>query len=127
MHALGRRIGGYGKRHMLAIGALDSLGIVNGPDFLLGLIDKYRLLAALDTFLGAGRACSRVLGSAHGVGDIAVDLGGIGGAGRVKIVLAPVFAIEAVGAVQSFAVESGGERRVQMLVVELDFSVFIFP
>src|SRR5271168_4337989 len=82
MHTLRSRVRSNRKRHMLAIGILNGFRIVDCPDLLLGLVDKDRLLAALDTLLGAGRARSSVLGAAHGVGNIAINLGGIRGKGR---------------------------------------------
>ena len=75
-------IGGGVDGDVLAVEGLDGIRVVDRPDCLFILIDEDWLLAALDAFFGAGGAGAGVLGAAHGVGDPAVDGGGVGGVGR---------------------------------------------
>ncbi len=80
MDALVGCVGGGVDGDLIPVEALDGIGIVDGPDCFLGFVDEDRLLAALDTLLGAGSAGASVLCTAHGVRDPAGDCG-IGGAG----------------------------------------------
>jgi len=82
VHGLAIGIGLGGDRDVGAVKALDGIGVVDLPDGLFLFIDKHRLRAALDSLFDAGCTRAGVLGAAHGVGDPAIDGGGVGCTGR---------------------------------------------
>src|SRR5579872_1107849 len=78
MDALLFGVGGAVDGDLVAVVAFDGVGVIDGPNRLLALVDEDWRHAAFDAFLDAGRAGSSMLGTAHGIGDPASDGGRVG-------------------------------------------------
>ena len=71
-----------GDGDVMAFVTLDGVGIVDGPDFSIGIVDQDGLRAARDALLGAGFALGvRTLGAALVVAD---PSGAVVGIGKMK-------------------------------------------